>query len=157
MKNQNPVLKVTKVILNISFVVLIFILIGGVLTAIYNPDYINNNSTAAIIIILVTGFLLVKILLHLRQIVHSVAEQNPFSKENVNRFRMIGYSVLALGVFQAIVNFPNRQSGMDLIAVPAGSVGPEIFIFLVLGFLALLLAEIFAEALKIKNENDMTI
>ncbi|MBS4021746.1 MAG: DUF2975 domain-containing protein [Dethiobacter sp.] len=68
----------------------------------------------------------------------------------------MGYYTFYLGGIHTIADF-GRPKGAVLLGTPYGSVGFAVFIFIVLGCLALLLAEIFQEAVVIKNENDMTI
>lgn len=149
--------RVTKIILNITLVIFFMVLIGGILSTLFNTEIVQNEKIVSVIVKLLSGYIIFSILILLRKIISSVSNKNPFCKENINRFKKIGYYIIAMGVLYGITDFFNGQNDSGLITTPYGSIGSEIFIFILLGCLALLLSEIFYEAMEIKNENDMTI
>lgn len=155
-KKRRSLLRVTSVFINITFILFIFMFIGSILTAIFNPENARVDRPSLILIALSVILLILLILYMLKLIVRSVAENNPFVETNIQRFRYIGYATFVIGVLDAIGNFPGH-SGMDFIAVEAGSIKAATFLYIVVGSLALLLAEIFAAARDIKLENDMTV
>jgi len=152
---KSVVLKSTQIILNVVQVFYLFIIAGGLLTNIYNPDIIQMNRTLNFIATLIFGGLGFYIIILLQQVVRTVALKDPFCRANVKRFRAIGYAVFALGALITVINYPHRgDAGFQLIGTHYGGVGPEILIFILLGCLAMLLSEIFSEALVIKEENE---
>ena len=157
MKNNDSVLKAASIFLNISLGIFLLWIFGAVLTVILNPELNRLPKELAIVISLAGGSLILYILISLKLIVKTIRQNNPFCTENIKRFKTIGYSIFIIGVLNAVLNFPGNNDGANLIATPYGSIKFGIFIYIVLGFLALVLAEVFAEAARIKNENDMTI
>ncbi len=113
-------------------------------------SYFFFTIRALIIIIYLFG------LNRLKKIANSIVHKKPFTAANVVFFKQIGYSIFTLGIINTILNFPSME-GPLLIGTPYGSIKPDIFVYLILGSLALVLAEIFNEALNIKNENELTI
>jgi len=154
---KSAVLKSTQIILNVFQVFFLFMIVGGLLTNIYNPDFVQMNRTLNLIATLIFGGLGFYIIVMLQQVVRTVALKDPFCRANVKRFRAIGYAVFAIGALITVINYPHRgDPGFQLIGTQYGGIGPEILIFILLGCFALLLSEIFAEALSIKEENEMT-
>ncbi len=158
MSKKSTVLKSTQIILNVFQVVFLVIFVSSILTNIYNPDLTQMSRALNLVATLIIGGLVFYIIALLQQVVRTVAIKDPFCKANVKRFRALGYTVFAIGVLIAVLNSPHRgDAGMQLIGTEYGSIGPEILIFILLGCFALLLSEIFAEALIIKEKNKMTV
>jgi len=152
---KSVVLKSTQIILNVLQVIILFMIVGGLLTNIYYPDIVQMNRTLNLLAILIFGGLGFYILVMLQQVVRTVALKDPFCRANVKRFRAIGYAVFVVGALITVINYPYRgDAGFQLIGTQSGGVGPEILIFILLGCLAMLLSEIFSEALVIKEENE---
>ncbi|MDW7650713.1 MAG: DUF2975 domain-containing protein [Bacillota bacterium] len=155
-KKRRSLLKVTSVFINIAVVGFIMMFIGSLLTAIFNPEDANVGRVWFYVTALSVILLILFILYMLKLIVRTVSENNPFVERNIHRFRLIGYATFMIGLLDAIANFPGH-SGMDFFAVPSGSIKAATLLYIVVGFLALLMAEIFAAAREIKLENDMTV
>ena len=152
MPEKSVVLKSTQIILNVVQVFFLFIIVGGLLTNIYNPGIVQMNRTLNFIATLIFGGLGFYIIILLQQVVRTVALKDPFCNANVKRFRAMGYTVFAIGALITVIDYPHRgDPGFQLIGTQYGGVGPEILIFILLGCFALLLSEIFAEALSIKE------
>jgi len=92
----------------------------------------------------------------LREVVNSISKGQPFNKENVSSFKKIAYSIFLLGLFDTVMNFPTAEGSL-LIGTPYGGIETYIFVYIVMGCLALVFAEVFDQARKIKEENDLTI
>lgn len=149
-------LKVAQIFLNISLVVFLLVFLGSIQDTLQNPEMSKLDRILSVFFTLTYGYFILYIIVILRQVVRTVATNNSFCEANVRRLKAIGYSIFGLGLLDAIVNF-TENSGLRLIGTPYGSIHPSTFVFIVLGCLALLLSEIFAEALDIKSENDLTI
>lgn len=157
MEQKHSFLKFMKVILSISMAVLVITVIGAILTALFHTEIDNLSRINNVIMSIIGGALILYILIALKNIVTSVEEKNPFIESNIKRFNNIAYCIFSVGFLYIIATYPIPGSGADLIATPYGSIKVSSFIFIVLGCIALLLAEIFSQAMKIKEENDMTI
>ncbi len=155
MAKKYSVLKVTQVSLNISLVVLLLVISGSILYTLSKPEISKLDSALSIFSTIIFGFFILYIIVVLKQIVRTVATNNSFSEANVIRFKAIGYSIFGLGLLDVFVNIGN--SNILILGTPYASLHPLTFAFIILGCLALLLSEIFVEALAIKNENDLTI
>lgn len=91
----------------------------------------------------------------LRKIVYST-NLTPFCFDNVRRFKTIGYGMFMIGILDGIINF-KRKSGLELLATSYGSLKGSFIMYIILALMAFVLAEIFKNAVKIKEENDFTI
>lgn len=109
----------------------------------------------ALLMIVITSVYMAIVFL-LRKIVKSVSEKKPFCTENVKRFNYISLLVFILSLADVVANY-KLESNVQILATKYGSIKPSFFIYLILGLLAMLLSQIFNEAVKIKNENDLTI
>lgn len=88
----------------------------------------------------------------------SILQKNPFTLNNVISFKKIGYYILAIGLIDAIINYPKPNlTGFELLANSHGSLKPIFFLYVILSFLAFILADVFKMAIEIKEENDLTI
>jgi len=94
----------------------------------------------------------------LRKIINSILQGNPFNVDNIIGFKRIGYWIFVVGAIDAIVNYPRPyQSIMNIMATSHGSIKPVIFLYMTLGCMALILADVFKRAMEIKDENDLTV
>ncbi len=151
MAKRSAVFKATRVILTILVVVISLMIVTAAIVHINRDDIVIIES----ILSLLGGAVIVYILINLKLIVDTAAK-NPFCEVNISRFRAIGYSIFGIGLLHLIETLP-QQKGAVLIGTPYGSIHVSVLVFAVLGFMALLLSEIFAEALEIKKDNDMTV
>ncbi|ABS32636.1 DUF2975 domain-containing protein [Clostridium botulinum] len=127
----------------------------------FAPEKIPDGFPNIILFLFTTGVYIV-VAWNLLKIVFSI-DSTPFSLKNVKNFKIIGYLMLFLSLIDAIESIVNFKKSDDLVALgiilDKGIVGirPSCILYLVLGIMALVLAEIFKKAVKIKNENDLTI
>ncbi|WP_420848200.1 DUF2975 domain-containing protein [Natranaerofaba carboxydovora] len=94
---------------------------------------------------------------YLRSILSTITNNNPFCPKNVLRFRIIGYAILAFSALDFLFNIQDFTGTMLLAFIPYFTIKLSTLIFLLLGLLALTLAEIFNLGFKIKKENELTI
>ncbi len=64
--------------------------------------------------------------------------------------------MMLLSIIDGIVNF-KEKSNLQIMSIGYGSLKGSRIFYLILGLLSLVLAEIFKKAVKIKDENDLTI
>lgn len=142
--------------INFSKVFLTFMLvilaILSIISALRMLSYgIHINSCINLITCLIYFF----IIYNLHKIVYSTT-LSPFCHTNTIRFKIIGYCMVFIAVIDGVVNFKSK-SGFELFATKYGSLKISFLIYIVLACIALVLSEIFEEAVEIKNENDLTI
>lgn len=98
----------------------------------------------------------------LKKILNKILENKPFDNDNIKPFKTIGYSILTIGIVEAIVTYPEFRHiegivSLRIIQTPSGSLNPIVFLYIILSILAFILADIFEMAINIKDENDLTI
>jgi hypothetical protein len=100
------------------------------------------------------------ILLSLRKILKAVIKEGPFNMCNVRNLKNIAVSCFVITVCY-LVNFlyNNQLSSFALINIDAKGIhtDTEFLIFFFAGFFILILAQIYKQAVEVKEENDFTI
>lgn len=97
--------------------------------------------------LLVSGVLSECILWQARGLMHNVNTGKAFSRNTVRRLRTIGWFCLALALFYFVAVFIVTRFFMVVVFVAFSVVGTILFVF----------AELFLQAVRYKEENDMTI
>ncbi|NJD02259.1 MAG: DUF2975 domain-containing protein [Ruminiclostridium sp.] len=95
----------------------------------------------------ITGFLALIILYNIRRILKTLGRKNPFMEDNVKSLRHIAVSSLAIAVLY-LLKILLFNSFLTIILA---------MVFVIAGLFAIVLAEVFHQALKVKEENDLTI
>lgn len=100
------------------------------------------------------------IIYQLRKVFKSLTLKEPFTRENVKSFRIIGISIIFIGLFDLIYNTSKYGiNGFYILHLDEQGISSRcgVLIFLFLGIMALVLGEIFKSAIQIKEENNLTI
>ena len=137
-----------------------FILIIRLIGILMFPHHLKEvtSSIPAIIYTLTFHAGYITIIINLMKTLSSFSSKDPFINDNVQSFRIIGYSILIMGIGDAIIRYPlPNNTGVEIIATSYGSLKPVFFLYVVLSILALILADVFKMAINIKDENDLTI
>ena len=100
-----------------------------------------------LIVLLISGFVAEFILWQARGIMHNVNRNRPFCRDTVRRLRLLGLLCIVLAVFYFVAIVWVARFFMALVCVVFGLIGLILFVF----------AELFRQATKYKEENDMTI
>jgi hypothetical protein len=95
----------------------------------------------------VNGFLALIILYNLRRILKTLGRKNPFMADNVKSLSHIAISSFIIAVLY-IVKILFFNSFLTIILA---------MVFVIAGLFAIILAEVFQQAVKVKEENDLTI
>lgn len=122
------------------------------------PDFSMNLLSGISQLVLFATILLVTILL--RKIIFSIKENNVFSSENVNRIKFIGLVIIILPIIHNILNYIYYNlfisniniTNIQLSYKPDISLGTSLY-----GALILILANVFREGNKMKNEIELTV
>ncbi|EPY2307060.1 DUF2975 domain-containing protein [Clostridium sporogenes] len=148
--------------IKVLLIIIIFGCIAGLwkygLISLFAPKELPDKFTNILLLLFITGVCLISAW-NLLKIVFSI-EHTPFTLENVKSFKIIGYLMVLLSLIDCIVNFKKSNNFMIVgIMLDDGIIGirANCILYLVLGIIALVLAEIFKKAVQIKDENDLTI
>lgn len=153
----------TKNILSTTLVIFMFllglILVMGVILGI---PYIVNNignitnivSGVGMFILGVIYFIMIVLLLE----IVSSSKINIFINANVKRFRQIGYLLFLNLIMDYVSMLFNGVMGMRFVDVAPGIfITPGMTIYFIAGLLCFVIADAFDQAIKIKEDNDLTI
>lgn len=95
----------------------------------------------------ITGFLAMVILYNLRRILKTLGRKSPFIEDNVKSLKHIAYSAFAVA-FLYILKIIFFNSFLTIILT---------MVFVIAGLFCIVLAEVFHQAVIVKEENDLTI
>ena len=113
---------------------------------IYYPN-IQNNYIVMCIIFMLCGFLALWIIYYLRRIFRTVIAEDCFVEENITALKRMGISSFGISLITLIRLF--------FVVTPATLI--IILVFFIAGLFSLVLAQVFAQAVSYKQENDFTI
>lgn len=82
-------------------------------------------------------------------------DKDPFVIDNVKRLKLIGYILLANAVFELIQ--PLEHPTIRFIATDNYGLTPEKLIYFIIASVCFVISDVFDKAIKIKDENDLTI
>lgn len=151
---ENFSLNFIKILLVLIVFVCGIMLFHFVLMVLFAPKELFHNISSILASLLIIAVYLV-IAWNLLKIVYSI-KSNPFTLKNVKSFKIIGYFMIFLSIIDGIVNL-KKPSNFIIMGTENISIKPSCILYLVLGLMALVLAEIFKKAVQIKDENDLTI
>lgn len=155
MKERRGAIGFTLFLLN--FCIFFMVLLGGVVVYL---SLIEDNDVRTKILEIILNFIvfwcIANICYSLKKIIKNIKSKNIFMMENVKRFKIIGTYVIIFGIIYSML-FSTNKGGISIIKIGNTGLGPETFLYLILGGLAFILAYIFEEAIKLKEEQDLTI
>ncbi|MCR1934663.1 DUF2975 domain-containing protein [Clostridium tepidum] len=158
---QNFSIKFIKLLLILTMLFCVVMLFFYSTAGLFAPEELYGNIIDILVAIIIVAIYII-IACNLLKIVFSM-DSTPFSLKNVKSFKIIGYLMVLLSLIDALDSIINFKKLDDIVALGImledGIIGirPTCILYLVLGIMALVLAEIFKKAVKIKNENDLTI
>lgn len=142
--------------LNVVMVIMIILFIGLSISYIITIDKNMNDIISLIVVVLLfSGYFV--IVMYLKGIIGSIRQRDPFNLNNISYFKNIGYIILAIGIVEAVINYPKQSYGLEIMATSYGSIKPIFFLYLVLSILSFILSDVFRMAMEIKDENDLTV
>ncbi|WP_053956077.1 DUF2975 domain-containing protein [Inediibacterium massiliense] len=151
-----------KIMLNILMIIGVFIFVYLVKNMITSNDLnLNMFQKSFIFILFISGSIsLMMILFHLRKIVHSLIDVNPFIMENAIRLKYISIECFIITTCYLLNFFISpKYTEFNLITIDIKGVHTdmEFFIFFFAGCFLLILSKVFQQAVEVKEENDFTI
>ncbi|EJO5348366.1 DUF2975 domain-containing protein [Clostridium botulinum] len=145
-------IKFIKIFLNIILFFLGCTFLFSIISIIKMPKEALSIKSIISFIVFILYFITIYTL---KKILNSLYS-NIFSLNNVKNFKIIGYCMLFLSFIDGFIKF-KEKSNIQILSTSYGSLKVSCIFYLVLGFMALVLAEIFKKAVHIKNQNDLTI
>lgn len=153
----------TKSVLSTSLTILFFMLgIILIMAVVMGIPFIFKNigdiSTLVFYIgIFVIGVTYLIMIAFLLDIV-STSRVNIFVRSNVNKFKNIGYLLLANLIIDYVLTIIDGVSGLRFLDLAPGVfITPGMAIYFISGLLCFVIADAFDQAIKIKEDNDLTI
>ncbi len=148
----NTFTKLVKIMLDIFFIgtICFLFLLPQVVEYFLGKDLILTptiSSTAFLIRLLAIDFVVMYVLYELRKIFKSISSSSPFTESNVKSLFRMGLASLLLALFYIIMFFIIKSLFSFVV----------ILTLIVGGSFSIVLSEVFREALRVKNENDLTI
>lgn len=113
---------------------------------VYYPN-IGNHYLAMCIIFMICGMLALWIIFYLRRIFSTILRGNCFVEENVISLKRMGAASFLISLVTAIRLF--------FVVTPATLI--IILVFFIAGLFSMVLAQVFAQAVAYKEDNDFTI
>lgn len=161
MENEKK-FQIFNVFLNVLFYleVIVCIMVPVLLyTFIFSPKVIQFNIIMAILFFM--AFISCIIITNeIIKINKTLIEKNPFAMNNVKSIRNIALNIFIIGIY-VFIKDRLKFGYMGFFAFHSDQYGPycdmDFLIFIIVGIFMLILAEIFKEAIKIKEENDLTV
>lgn len=112
----------------------------------YLPRLVEHYWTVLVVYIIL-GIFATVLIFELQKIFRTVLKENCFVQENVKSLRRMGnvsFLIVVMSVMRCVV-YPTR------------AIGVVILVFIIAGLFSKVLAYVFEEAVRYKEENDMTI
>ncbi|WP_055668781.1 DUF2975 domain-containing protein [Desnuesiella massiliensis] len=141
----------------LNFCIFLVITLGGMVVylSLVKPNDVRTKILE-LILNLIVFWCVGNICYSLKKIIKNIKVKNIFIVENAKRFKIIGSYVIIFGIIYSML-FSANKGGISIIKIGDTGFGPETFLYLILGGLAFILAYIFEEAIKLKEEQDLTI
>lgn len=147
---RNPLVKLTKFMLDFMFYVGIIICItvpGSFKLVGRYYSIFHRFYYPFCVIFMIAGVFALVILWELRNMFKTVMQEDPFVLENVKSLRRMGVCAFVISICMAL--------RLILVITPAAMV--LVAVFLIAGLFSLVLSQVFQQAVTYKQENDLTI
>ncbi len=148
-------------------IILGFVLFFGVILTgfTYYTTFSKNNMKSIegiiLIILLTIGIICTfAVIIELRRVIKTLVLENPFTWENVKSLRRITFSCFIIAgcyLINFLVNIGKESYSIVYIDSKGIHTDAEVFIFLLAGCFIGILSKVFEQAVKYKEDNDLTI
>ena len=156
---ENFIRKTLYIFLIIARAVFFFMIIGTPLSMFYyENNYFNPISIWSIFFSMFYMFNYFNVARYLLRIVKS-CEDTPFTKDSVKSFRIMGISLFINSIVECITTYHGSQNlgNLQIFANDSGAITPVMIICVVSALMCFVVADAFSAAVRIKEENDLTI
>ncbi|WP_294284988.1 DUF2975 domain-containing protein [uncultured Chryseobacterium sp.] len=110
---------------------------------------VNTENSPEGLVLAFLGILSINfILITALKIITELSQDNFFTAKAVQNFKILGFGLLSLGIIHVLI---------DLLASPQQFNPAQPFVFIVTGFILILMKEIFTKGKAIQDENDLVI
>ncbi|MDY6603375.1 DUF2975 domain-containing protein, partial [Clostridioides difficile] len=82
---------------------------------------------------------------------------SPFVLENVKRFKVMGCCLLINTIIECVIGYNSNTSLIMIFGDNSGGISPLMVISFIFALMCFVIAETFDKAIKIKEDNDLTI
>ena len=148
---ENKLIRFTKIVLDIMFFggIVVFITLPLILKFFgkYYSDSISEHFILMLIVLGISGVFGIVIVSELRKMMRTVIEESCFVYKNVKSLNLMAFSSLCITVLFLIKVF--------LFPTPATCI--IVLVFFIAALFSEVLAIVFAQAIRYKEENDLTI
>lgn len=148
---NGKLIKFTKFVLDIMFFggIIVFITLPLILKFLgkYYSVLINENFWLMFVVFGISGIFGIIIISQLRQMMKTVIEENCFVYKNVKSLNVMAASSLCISISFFI----------KLFLLPTPATGIIVLVFFIASLFSEVLAHVFAQAVRYKEENDLTI
>ena len=144
---------ITKFFSNILSVFLYFLLSCMIPMFLY--DFSSDKVIALIARILYFSDYFI-VILFLIFIINST-KYSPFVLENVKRFKVMGCCLLINTIIECINGYNLNTNNIRIFGTDSGGISPLMVISFIFALMCFVIAETFDKAIKIKEDNDLTI
>lgn len=107
----------------------------------------RENYTFLLVFLFITGLLCLMIIWELRRMLVTLNQREPFKRENVSSLKNIAALALLISLAY-VIKIVFYTSFLTIIIA---------MVFLIMGLFALILSEVFRQAVDVKEENDLTV
>ncbi|MBY2479074.1 DUF2975 domain-containing protein [Clostridioides difficile] len=154
---------ITKFFSNILSIFLYFILsilgVAGIIFLCMIPMFLYDFSYDKLItliarILYFSDYFIV--ILFLIFIINST-KYSPFIFENVKRFKIMGCCLLVNTIIECIIGYGSNATPIMIFGDNNGGISPLMIISFIFALMCFVIAETFDKAIKIKEDNDLTI
>lgn len=160
----NASLRFLKALLSLFLIIEIInfpLIILALIYSIYKNINMQNNLMNVLFCItfIITLICITIITFELREIIRAFMDKEVFVLKNVLRLRRVGFSTIIVGAFIFINNIIKYGTGVFILLNIENGITSRIdtVLGIFIGIIILVFSEIFKEAVKIKEENDLMI
>ncbi|MGX9756742.1 DUF2975 domain-containing protein [Clostridioides difficile] len=154
---------ITRLFNNILSVFLYFILVilsvSGILFMCMIPMFLYdfNFEKLFILVVRIMYFSNYFIVILCLTFIISSTKYSPFILENVKRFKIMGYCLLINTIIECINGYSLNTSNIRVFGTDSGGISPLMVISFIFALMCFVIAETFNKAIRIKEDNDLTI
>lgn len=135
-------------------IMLIITLLSFVIFSSYTFSFQTLMSGCISIVYIFSYFIVVRRLIF---IINSVYD-TPFIWDNVKNFKIIGWCLVINAILECLIGYGSgRKHFFQIIATKNGALTPMMIVCIIAALMSFVIAEVFEKAIKIKEDNDLTI